>query len=303
MTPEQEGVVIPPQIFSNYELLPDRRDNTSPIPTSARLLHRGRRTTLRPRDAGRRNSRTDRGSQRPRRNFTGPLLSPRKAARRPWRRRPMVVKAVFLVEGQLARPRRRPVVEARGRRVGRQREDLLRRRPRAERAASWPAVSQGNAPTWARTRRSRRSNARSRPRGFRGNARVHSGKRVSAESTSSAPGVGLTIAEMAMNLEAGRRLLWTAAWVKDHPEAIEDGSVQNFGRKHGDSLHRKPWFSGSRNRRSSSRRHGHRAGMPIARIRARRAIQKHILVPVPVAVQDHRTAGSATSGRCRLSWA
>lgn len=40
--------------------------------------------------------------------------------------------------------------------------------------------------------------------------------------------VGLTLAEMAMNLEAARRLLWTAAWLKDHPEAIANGEVDNL---------------------------------------------------------------------------
>jgi acyl-CoA dehydrogenase len=30
---------------------------------------------------------------------------------------------------------------------------------------------------------------------------------------------------MAMNLEAARRLIWTAAWAKDHPEAFADGSA------------------------------------------------------------------------------
>ena len=44
--------------------------------------------------------------------------------------------------------------------------------------------------------------------------------------------VGLAIAEMAMNLQAARRLLWTAAWVKDHPEAIADGSVENLPYEH-----------------------------------------------------------------------
>ena len=39
--------------------------------------------------------------------------------------------------------------------------------------------------------------------------------------------VGLYLAEMAMNLEAARRLLWTAAWLKDHPEAITGGGVEN----------------------------------------------------------------------------
>lgn len=37
--------------------------------------------------------------------------------------------------------------------------------------------------------------------------------------------VGVEIADMAMNLEAARRLIWTAAWAKDHPEAFQDGSA------------------------------------------------------------------------------
>jgi alkylation response protein AidB-like acyl-CoA dehydrogenase len=37
--------------------------------------------------------------------------------------------------------------------------------------------------------------------------------------------VGLTLADMATNLEAARRLIWTAAWAKDHPEAFADGSA------------------------------------------------------------------------------
>jgi alkylation response protein AidB-like acyl-CoA dehydrogenase len=38
--------------------------------------------------------------------------------------------------------------------------------------------------------------------------------------------VGLYIADMAMNLEAARRLIWTAAWAKDNPEAFADGSAE-----------------------------------------------------------------------------
>ena len=38
-------------------------------------------------------------------------------------------------------------------------------------------------------------------------------------------GVGLELADMATNLEAARRLIWTAAWAKDHPEAFADGSA------------------------------------------------------------------------------
>jgi alkylation response protein AidB-like acyl-CoA dehydrogenase len=40
--------------------------------------------------------------------------------------------------------------------------------------------------------------------------------------------VGLYLAEMAMHLEAARGLIWKAAWVKDHPEAIEDGTVERL---------------------------------------------------------------------------
>ena len=38
--------------------------------------------------------------------------------------------------------------------------------------------------------------------------------------------VGLFLADMAANLEAARRLIWTAAWAKDHPEAFADGSAE-----------------------------------------------------------------------------
>jgi alkylation response protein AidB-like acyl-CoA dehydrogenase len=37
--------------------------------------------------------------------------------------------------------------------------------------------------------------------------------------------VGLFLADMATNLEAARRLIWTAAWAKDNPEAFADGSA------------------------------------------------------------------------------
>ncbi|MCC7346201.1 MAG: acyl-CoA dehydrogenase family protein [Variibacter sp.] len=40
--------------------------------------------------------------------------------------------------------------------------------------------------------------------------------------------VGLFIAEMAMHLEAARGLIWKAAWVKDHPEAIAEGRVEDL---------------------------------------------------------------------------
>jgi alkylation response protein AidB-like acyl-CoA dehydrogenase len=40
--------------------------------------------------------------------------------------------------------------------------------------------------------------------------------------------VGLHLAEMAMHLEAARGLIWKAAWVKDHPEAIAEGLIDDL---------------------------------------------------------------------------
>jgi alkylation response protein AidB-like acyl-CoA dehydrogenase len=40
--------------------------------------------------------------------------------------------------------------------------------------------------------------------------------------------VGLYLAEMAMNLEAARGLIWKAAWVKDRPEAVAEGLVEDL---------------------------------------------------------------------------
>ncbi|MGZ8230595.1 MAG: acyl-CoA dehydrogenase family protein [Burkholderiales bacterium] len=39
--------------------------------------------------------------------------------------------------------------------------------------------------------------------------------------------VGLTLANMAIGLEAGRTMLWQAAWASGHPEAYADGSLPN----------------------------------------------------------------------------
>ena len=75
----------------------------------------------------------------------------------------------------------------------------------------------------------RLAHARPRPRGARRNdssttqERKSGGKLIIKHQA-----VGLTIAEMAMNLEAARRLIWKAAWVKDHPEAIADGTVEDL---------------------------------------------------------------------------
>lgn len=52
--------------------------------------------------------------------------------------------------------------------------------------------------------------------------RVSGGKPIAQHQAT-----GLVLAEMATNLQAARRLIWTAAWAKDHPEAFEDGSVES----------------------------------------------------------------------------
>lgn len=40
--------------------------------------------------------------------------------------------------------------------------------------------------------------------------------------------VGLTIADMAMKIETARAMIWKAAWLKDHPEAIADGDIEDM---------------------------------------------------------------------------
>jgi len=94
--------------------------------------------------------------------------------------------------------------------------------------------------------------------------------------------VGLTLADMAMNLEAARRLIWTAAWVKDHPEAIADGSVED-----------RPYelmalaFTGTAVQRLTEQGMelfggmGVIAGMPIEKYVRDALIQKHISFPFP----------------------
>ena len=94
--------------------------------------------------------------------------------------------------------------------------------------------------------------------------------------------VGLSIAEMAMNLEAGRRLLWTAAWVKDHPEAIEDGSVESLPYEHMATA-----FIGTMVQRLTEQAielfggMGIVQGMPIEKYVRDAHIQKHISFPFP----------------------
>ena len=95
-------------------------------------------------------------------------------------------------------------------------------------------------------------------------------------------GVGLTLADMATNLEAARRLIYTAAWAKDHPEAFADGSI--------------PWqpyelmalaFTGTAVQRLTEQGMelfggmGVISGMPIEKYVRDALIQKHISFPFP----------------------
>ena len=94
--------------------------------------------------------------------------------------------------------------------------------------------------------------------------------------------VGLYLADMAANLEAARRLIWTAAWVKDHPEAIADGSVEY-----------QPYemmataFTGTAVQRLTEQGMelfggmGVVSGMPIEKYVRDALIQKHISFPFP----------------------
>lgn len=94
--------------------------------------------------------------------------------------------------------------------------------------------------------------------------------------------VGLYLAEMAMHLEAARGLIWKAAWLKDHPEAIESGAVEDLPyelmaeaftgtaiqqlTEHGIEL-----FGGM----------GVMSGMPIEKYFRDAIVQKHISFPFP----------------------
>jgi alkylation response protein AidB-like acyl-CoA dehydrogenase len=93
---------------------------------------------------------------------------------------------------------------------------------------------------------------------------------------------GLFLADMAMNLEAARRLIWTAAWLKDHPEAISEGGVEN-----------QPYelmalaFTGTAVQRLTEQGielfggMGIVQGMPIEKYVRDAIIQKHISFPFP----------------------
>ncbi|HEY7743916.1 MAG TPA: acyl-CoA dehydrogenase family protein [Burkholderiales bacterium] len=94
--------------------------------------------------------------------------------------------------------------------------------------------------------------------------------------------VGLYLAEMAMNLEAARRLIWTAAWLKDHPEAIAEGGVPNLPYEYMAMA-----FTGTAVQRLTEQGielfggMGIVQGMPIEKYVRDAIIQKHISFPFP----------------------
>jgi alkylation response protein AidB-like acyl-CoA dehydrogenase len=94
--------------------------------------------------------------------------------------------------------------------------------------------------------------------------------------------VGLAIAEMAMNLEAARRLIWTAAWVKDHPEAIAEGIVEDLPYEHMATA-----FTGTAVQRLTEQAlelfggAGIVQGMPIEKYVRDAHVQKHVSFPFP----------------------
>jgi alkylation response protein AidB-like acyl-CoA dehydrogenase len=94
--------------------------------------------------------------------------------------------------------------------------------------------------------------------------------------------VGLYLAEMAMHLEAARRLIWTAAWLKDHPEAIAEGGVQDLPYEYMAMA-----FTGTAVQRLTEQGielfggMGIVQGMPIEKYVRDAIIQKHISFPFP----------------------
>ena len=94
--------------------------------------------------------------------------------------------------------------------------------------------------------------------------------------------VGLYLAEMAMNLEASRRLIWTAAWLKDHPEAIAEGGVADLPYEYMAMA-----FTGTAVQRLTEQGielfggMGIVQGMPIEKYVRDAHIQKHISFPFP----------------------
>jgi acyl-CoA dehydrogenase len=94
--------------------------------------------------------------------------------------------------------------------------------------------------------------------------------------------VGMSIADMATNLQAARRLIWTAAWVKDHPEAVADGSVEDLPYEHMATA-----FTGTAVQRITEQAlelfggAGVIQGMPIEKYVRDAHVQKHVSFPFP----------------------
>jgi len=94
---------------------------------------------------------------------------------------------------------------------------------------------------------------------------------------------GLDLAEMATNLEAARRLIWTAAWAKDHPEAFKDGSAEYQPYEHMATV-----FTGNAVQRLTEQGMalfggmGVISGMPIEKYVRDAHVQKHISFQVPL---------------------
>ena len=94
--------------------------------------------------------------------------------------------------------------------------------------------------------------------------------------------VGMTIADMATSLEAARRLIWTAAWVKDHPDAVADGSVEDLPYEHMATA-----FTGTAVQRLTEQAlelfggAGVIQGMPIEKYVRDAHVQKHVSFPFP----------------------
>ena len=94
---------------------------------------------------------------------------------------------------------------------------------------------------------------------------------------------GLALAEMATNLQAARRLIWTAAWAKDHPKAFEDGSAEPQPYEYMATV-----FAGNAVQRLTEQAMelfggmGVIAGMPIEKYVRDAHVQKHISFQVPL---------------------
>ncbi len=108
--------------------------------------------------------------------------------------------------------------------------------------------------------------------------RVSGGKPIAQHQA-----VGLELAEMATNLEAARRLIWTAAWAKDHPEAFKDGSADYQPYEYMATV-----FTGNAVQRLTEQGMalfggmGVVSGMPIEKYVRDALIQKHISFQVPL---------------------